>query len=120
MRIIPVRSSLFADCPIDWDKTVYPEAEIGKYITVARKSKDGNSWYLATATGTEARIANISLSFLDTGSKYKAVIYRDGCDADWEKNPYPVEIETREVTAGTTLSIPIARGGGAAVKLFKI
>ena len=108
------------DCPTDWDKTTYPEAEIGKYITVARKSKGHDSWYLATATGAEARIANISLSFLDANSKYKAIIYRDGCDADWERNPYPVEIETREVTANTTLSIPVARGGGAVAKLFKI
>lgn len=108
------------DCPTDWDKTIYPEAEIGKYITVARKSKGHNSWYLATATGTEARTANISLSFLYTNSQYKAIIYRDGCNADWEKNPYPVEIETRKVTANTILSIPVARGGGAVVKLFKI
>ena len=86
----------------------------------ARKSKGHDSWYLATATGAEARIANISLSFLDANSKYKAIIYRDGCDADWERNPYPVEIETREVTANTTLSIPVARGGGAVAKLFKI
>ena len=108
------------DCPTDWDKTIYPEAEIGKYITVARKSKDNDSWYLATATGTEARTADISLSFLDAGSRYEAVIYRDGRNADWEKNPYPVEIETREVTSDTVLSIPVARGGGAAVKLLKM
>ncbi len=107
------------DCPVDWDRTLYPEAEIGKYITVARKAKGGDAWYVGAATGYDARTAEIDLSFLDAGCDYLAVIYRDGHDADWEKNPYPVEIETRTVTAQTCLSIPLARGGGAAVKLVK-
>lgn len=108
------------DCPVDWDRTVYPEAEIGEYVTVARKRKGGDDWYVGSATGDKARTAHISLSFLDPGCRYRAVIYKDGCDADWETNPYPVEIAQRDVTSESVLDIPQARSGGTAIKIFKI
>lgn len=108
------------DCPVDWDRTVYPEARIGEYVTVARKRKGGDDWYIGSATGDDARTAHISLSFLDPGCKYRAVIYKDGCDADWEKNPYPVEIVQQDVTSDSVLDIDQARSGGTAIKIFKI
>ena len=108
------------DCPVDWDRTVYPEAEIGEYVTVARKRKGGDDWYVGSATGDKARTAHISLSFLDPGCRYRAVIYKDGCDADWETNPYSVEIAQRDVTSESVLDIPQARSGGTAIKIFKI
>lgn len=108
------------DCPVDWDRTVYPEARIGEYVTVARKRKGGNDWYIGSATGDDARTAHISLSFLDPGCKYRAVIYKDGCDADWENNPYPVEIVQQDVTSDSVLDIDQARSGGTAIKIFKI
>lgn len=108
------------DCPVDWDRTVYPEAEIGEYVTVARKRKGGDDWYVGSATGDKARTAHISLSFLDPGCRYRAVIYKDGCDADWETNPYPVEIAQRDVTSESVLDISQARSGGTAIKIFKI
>lgn len=108
------------DCPVDWDRTVYPEAEIGEYVTVARKRKGGDDWYIGSATGDKARTAKISLSFLDPKCKYRAVIYKDGCDADWEKNPYPVEIVQKDVDSNSVLEINQARSGGTAIKIFKI
>ncbi len=108
------------DCPVDWDRTVYPEARIGEYVTVARKLKVGEGWYIGSATGDDARTAHISLSFLDPGCKYRAVIYKDGCDADWENNPYPVEIVQQDVTSDSVLDIDQARSGGTAIKIFKI
>lgn len=108
------------DCPVDWDRTVYPEAEIGEYVTVARKRKGGDDWYIGSATGDKARTASISLSFLDPGCRYRATIYKDGCDADWEKNPYPVEIVQQDVTSDSVLSIPQASSGGTAIKIMKI
>lgn len=108
------------DCPVDWDRTVYPEAEIGEYVTVARKHKGGDDWYIGSATGDKARTAKISLSFLDPECKYRAVIYKDGCDADWEKNPYPVEIVQKDVDSNSVLEINQARSGGTAIKIFKI
>ncbi len=100
--------------------TCYPEAEIGKYVTTARKGKGEDTWYVGSATGDEARIAHINLSFLDEGAKYRATIYRDGADAHYDTNPYPVIIEQRDVTSQTTLDIPQGRSGGCAIKLAKI
>ncbi len=108
------------DCPTDWDKTCYPEAEIGKYVTVARKGKGEDSWYIGSATGDEARTAHIDLSFLDPDAKYRATIYRDGPDAHYDTNPYPVVIEQRDVTSSTVLDIPQGRSGGCAIKISKI
>lgn len=108
------------DCPTDWDRTLYPEAEIGRYLTVARKAKGSDDWFLGSATGSESHLSHIDLSFLDPGCSYRAVIYRDGCDADWETNPYPVEIVQRDVTSESSLDVPLARGGGAAIHIFKL
>lgn len=106
-------------CPTDWQKTLYPEAEIGKYITEARKDRNSDDWFVASATGREARTSEISLSFLDPETEYVAVIYRDGPDAHWEHNPYPVTIERRIVKSDTKLQLPVAPGGGYAMRLFK-
>ncbi len=108
------------ECPTDWDKTCYPEAEIGKYVTTARKGKGEDTWYVGSATGDEARIAHIDLSFLDPGARYRATIYRDGEGAHFDTNPYPVVIEQRDVTSETVLDIPQGRSGGCAIKLAKI
>ncbi len=108
------------DCPTDWERTVFPEAEIGKYITTARKEKGGDTWFVGSATGDDARTANISLSFLDPGAKYRATIYRDGENTHYDTNPYPVIIEQRDVTSDMALSIPQGRSGGCAIKLTKL
>ncbi len=108
------------DCPTDWDRTCYPEAEIGKYVTTARKGKGEDTWYVGSATADEARMAHISLSFLDPGARYRATIYRDGEDAHYDTNPYPVVIEQRDVTSETVLDIAQGRSGGCAIKISKI
>ncbi len=107
------------DCPTDWDKTVFPEAKIGKYVTTARKAKGEDTWFVGSATGEEARTARISLSFLDPGCQYRATIYRDGEDTHYDTNPYPVIIEQRDVTSETVLDIPQGRSGGCAIKISK-
>lgn len=108
------------DCPTDWDRTVYPEAEIGRYVTVARKAKDSGDWFVGSATGDEARTAHIDLGFLDAGCRYRATIYRDGPDANFDTAPYPVLIEQRDVDSGMALDIPQGRSGGCAIRLSKI
>lgn len=108
------------DCPTDWDRTVYPEAEIGRYVTVARKAKDSGDWFVGSATGDEARTAHIDLGFLDAGCRYRATIYRDGPDANFDTDPYPVLIEQRDVDSGMALDIPQGRSGGCAIRLSKI
>lgn len=108
------------DCPTDWDRTVYPEAEIGRYVTVARKAKKCDDWFVGSATGDEARTAHIDLGFLDPGCRYRATIYRDGPDANFDTNPYPVIIEQRDVHSEMALDIPQGRSGGCAIRLSKI
>lgn len=108
------------DCPADWDRTVYPEAEIGSYVTVARKQKGSDDWYVGSATGDKARTACIPLSFLDPDCRYRAVIYQDGQQADWQTNPYPVEIRQIDVDSRSVLKIKQARSGGTAIRIFKI
>ncbi len=108
------------DCPTDWAKTVYPEAEIGKYITVARKAKDSYTWFVAGATGKDARKATVNFSFLDPDAKYLATIYRDAPGTDWETNPPPVVIEQRKIDSTTLLEIDESRGGGFAIKVSKL
>ncbi|MCM1066570.1 MAG: glycoside hydrolase family 97 protein [Muribaculaceae bacterium] len=108
-----------SDCPTDWARTVYPEAELGRYITVARKAKDSDTWYVAGATGDDARTASVDFSFLDPDAEYEALIYRDAPDADWETNPTPVVIERKKVDASTVLPVWQARSGGFAMKVSK-
>lgn len=102
-------------CPTTWDKTVVPEARIGEYITVARKERGGDSWYVGAMTGGKARQTKLDLGFLDPGVKYSARIYADGDSADWETNPYPVVITDMDVDSTTRLPLSMARSGGAAI-----
>jgi alpha-glucosidase len=107
-------------CPTTWSKTLVPNGEIGKYVTVTRKERGGDRWFIGSITNEEARQIDLSLDFLDKGAKYRAVIYEDGPDADYEKNPYPITIRQEEVTSETTLHLKLARSGGAGVRIEKL
>lgn len=102
-------------CPTTWAQTVVPEAEIGHYVTMARKERDGDRWFLGAHTNEHARVTHISLDFLDKGVTYCARIFADGEKADYKDNPYPVDITEQTVTADDVLQLPLASGGGAAV-----
>lgn len=105
------------DVPIDWDESIYLEAEPGDYITVARKSKGKNEWYVGGITDENARIAVVDLSFLKKGEKYEATIYKDAKDADFEANPEAYVIQKKKVTSKDRLSISLARSGGFTISL---
>lgn len=106
-------------CPVDWARTVVPEARIGEFLTVARKDKASDDWYLGSITNASSRQSKISLDFLDPGCEYTAKIFADGKDADYRDNPYPVEIQQLPVNSTTELKLSLAKGGGAAVILSK-
>lgn len=106
-------------CPTTWAKTVVPGACIGEYVTLARKERNGEDWFIGSITNANPRTLQIPLDFLDAGSSYEAIIYRDGPGADYRTNPYPLTIERRKVEAGTTLELELAPGGGAAIQLRK-
>ncbi|TAE74481.1 MAG: glycoside hydrolase family 97 protein [Bacteroidetes bacterium] len=107
------------DVPTDWDDTKIIEAEPADYITIARKEKNTENWFLGAITDENKRITNISLDFLNKNQVYVATIYQDGKDADWEKNPKAYQIQNILVKNTNTLKIGLANGGGCAVS-FKL
>jgi hypothetical protein len=102
---------------VDWDDTKIIEAEPGDYLTIARKAKGKNEWFIGAITDENARTANVPLQFLDSGKQYVATIYSDRKDADWEKNPMVYEIKSYLVDNKTAVKLNLANGGGAAVSL---
>lgn len=107
-------------CPTNWSKTVVPHAKIGEYVTIARKDRDSENWYVGSITNEEGRTLSLTLDFLDSHATYKAKLFRDGPDADYDANPYPVLIEEIEVTADSTINLELATGGGTAIILTKL
>ncbi|MEP6674675.1 MAG: glycoside hydrolase family 97 protein [Ferruginibacter sp.] len=105
------------DVPVDWDDTKIIEAEPGDYITIARKEKGKNNWYLGAITDENSRNAVIKLNFLDAGKKYEAIIYADAVNADWKDNPEAYNIQHYIVDASTDLNLSLAKGGGVAVSI---
>lgn len=108
------------DVPVEWSDSKYLEAEPADYITVARKDKNSNDWYVGSITNDRPRTAAVDLSFLPKGVSYEATIYQDGKDADFRTNPQSYKISSRKVNADTKLKIHVAPGGGFAIRLKKI
>ena len=107
------------DVAMEWDESRYLEAEPMEYVTIARKTKGKNEWFVGGTNGEEARTSEISLDFLEKGEKYVATIYRDDKTAHYRNNPQAYVIETKNVTAKSRLKIFEAPGGGYAITIRK-
>ncbi len=105
------------DVAIDWENSIYLEAEPGDYITVARKAKGTNNWFIGNVNGETPRTSNIKLDFLDKGKKYTATIYTDGKGAHYKTNPQSYVIRKMKVTNTTKISQLSASGGGYAISI---
>ena len=105
------------DVAVDWDDSRYIEAEPGDYITVARKAKGTDNWFVGGKCDENGHRAVVKLDFLDPGRRYECTIYKDAPDADYEKNPKAYVITRQTVKRGQTLKVDEARGGGFAVSL---
>lgn len=103
------------DVALDWEKSIYIEAEPGRYITVARKSKKDGKWFVGNVTGDRAHTSEISLDFLEPGKKYVARIYCDSKNADYKDNPQSYEIREIKCSAKSKLIIPCVAAGGFAI-----
>ena len=103
-----------ADC--DWSEAL--QGEPGEFIAVVRKAKD--KYFLGATTNKEARTLEIPLTFLEEGKQYKATIYADGEDADWETNPTSYRIEEKNVTKADVLTVVMAKGGGQAISFLPL
>ena len=105
------------DVALDWDKSLYLEAEPGDYITIARKEKGADRWFVGCTADENGHDARIALDFLTPGKKYTATIYADAKDASWDKNPKAYTIKQMTVTSKTKLSLHAASGGGFAISI---
>jgi alpha-glucosidase len=108
------------DFGVDWEISKVLNGKIGDYITIVRKEKNSDTWFLGSCTDENKRELEIELSFLDTDKKYRAEIYADGMDADWKTNPQAIEIYSEIVDAQTVLNLKLAAGGGQAIKFSPI
>ena len=107
------------DVAVDWDDSEYIEAEPGDYITVARKAKGTDNWFVGGITDENARTAGFTLDFLTPGKQYVAILYADGKDADYKENPTSYQIKKGIVTNKTKISVWEARSGGFALSLIE-
>jgi alpha-glucosidase len=105
------------DVPTDWEVTKVLNGVIGDFVTVARKDRRSDDWYLGSVSDEFGRTLEVPLEFLDPGRKYVAQIYADAPNADWDARPYNIAISERPVDARTTLSMRLAPGGGQAVRI---
>lgn len=108
------------DVATDWDDSRYLEAEPARYITVARKVKGTDRWFIGGKCNEDGHQSDLRLDFLDKGKKYVCTVYADAKDADYEKNPKAYTITRRTVKQGDRLRLKMAPGGGFAVSLFPV
>ena len=107
------------DVAVDWDDSRYIEAEPGDYITVARKAKGTDNWFVGGKCDENGHQSVVRLDFLDKGAKYECTLYADAKGADYKTNPKAYTITKRIVKKGDVLKIDEARGGGFAMSLIK-
>ncbi len=108
------------DVPVDWQESVYLEAEPGRYITIARKDKHSDNWYIGNTSNENGHTSELLLNFLDKNKKYEATIYADAKNADWQTNPKAYTITKQKVNAKTKLKLTAAKGGGYAIKISEL
>ena len=108
------------DVPVEWSESKYLEAEPGYYITIARKDKNSNNWFVGNNNGVNPRTSTISLDFLEKGKKYEATIYADAKDADYKTNPQAYKITKQKVTNKSKLKMTSAAAGGYAISIVEV
>ena len=106
------------DVALDWDKSYYLEAEPMEYVTIARKAKGVDEWYIGSTCGDNARTSEITLDFLPAGKTFTATIYCDGKDSDYRTNPQSYQIYTKKVTSKTRLKLHTVAAGGYAIRII--
>jgi len=110
--------SFIQDVGVDWSESHVLNAEIGDYVTMIRKERDSNRWFLGSITDENAREFEIKTDFLDADTMYEATIYKDGADAHWKDNPHSFEITKKDVDNSSTIQLDLAPGGGTAISFI--
>ncbi len=112
----PDAFAFIKDVPTDWQFTRVLAGEVGDFVTIARKDRNSDDWYLGSVTDEFGRVLSTPLSFLDPNRVYVAQIYRDGDAAHWKTAPFDFTVETRDVTSADVLDLRLAAGGGQAIR----
>jgi alpha-glucosidase len=108
------------DVPADWAESHVLNGEIGDFVTIARKDRRSENWYIGAVSDEQGRVLTAPLSFLTPGKRYRAQIYRDGPNAHYRTNGKDIVIEERVVTSADTLTLRLAPGGGQAIRLVAL
>ena len=108
------------DVAIDWDESKYLEAEPGDYITIARRAKGTNDWYVGCTADENGHTTRLSFDFLEPGKKYIATVYADDKNASWDKNPQAYTIQKGILTSKSKLNLRAASGGGFAISIKEV
>lgn len=123
---VPESYERFADAfefikqvPVDWDHSLYLEAEPGDYITVARCAKHTGDWYVGSTVDENGHRSVLKLNFLEPHTQYIATVYADAKDANWDTNPQAYIIKKGVVDAKSVVDIASASGGGFAISIVK-
>lgn len=104
------------DVPTDWQESIALAGEVGEFAVFARQQRDHQDWFLGAITNEDSRNIEVSLSFLQEGKTYQAQIYQDGKEANWKTKPYEMDILTRTVKKGDTMTLTLATSGGVAIR----
>lgn len=107
------------DVGVDWEQTNVLNGEVGEFVTIAREERETGNWFVGSITDENSRTITLDFDFLEPGTTYSAVIYKDGEDAHWDENPLSIEIEEMEITSENSMNIELAEGGGFAISLIK-
>lgn len=108
------------DVEADWEQSIALAGEIGEYVAFARQGRKSKEWFLGAVTDENARDLVLPLDFLEEGKRYRAQIYRDGPNADWDTKPYDIVIEEKAVTGGESFAVRLASSGGVAVRFIPV
>jgi hypothetical protein len=107
------------DVAVDWDDSKYLEAEPGQFITVVRKAKGKENWFLGNVNGVTPRTSKVTFDFLEDGKTYIATIYADAKEAHFKTNPQAYTIRKVVVTHKSKLAQWSAPGGGYAMSIIE-
>ena len=105
---------------IDWDESRYLEAEPGQYVTIARKAKGTNNWFVGCTSGENGHASKLALDFLEPSKQYVATVYADAPNAHYRTNPQAYTIRKGLVDAKTIRRLKAAPGGGYAISIIEV
>jgi alpha-glucosidase len=109
------------DVAVDWDESKVLAGEVGEYVAIARKARGKPEWFVGVMNDRNPRTLTLALDFLEPGKRYRAQIYRDGEGASFTGDArFRFVSEETTVARGDVLSLWLAGGGGAAVRLLPV